>query len=204
MARRFMEHINGGSSNIPLQHAFAKYGISAFNLVILEEYIYDWDLSTQENRDLLILLEQKFLDLLNPRYNFSPTAGSPLGTSHTEEAKAKIGAARKGKKHSEEAKAKISVATLGDNNPIYGRKHSSEAKVAIGASKTGENNPNYGKVALNAKTVSIYSLDKVLVQTFSSQTAAAKYLGVSQPAISYAIKEGSIVKGLYKVQIATT
>jgi hypothetical protein len=37
------------------------------------------------------------------------------------------------------------------------------------------------------------------VESFSSHTAAAKWLGVSQQAVSRAIKQGYIVKGLYRV-----
>jgi hypothetical protein len=48
------------------------------------------------------------------------------------------------------------------NNPMYGR--------------TGDNHPMYGKVPANAMSINVYSLDNELVQTFSSMTAAAKFL----------------------------
>jgi len=50
----------------------------------------------------------------------------------------------------------------GANPPMFGR--------------TGALNPMFGKVSVNAKTIYIYSLDNELVQTFSSMTAAAKFL----------------------------
>jgi len=45
--------------------------------------------------------------------------------------------------------------------------------------------------------VSILTLNGKLVQSFPSQTAAAKWLNVSQQTVSYALKRGSIVKGMY-------
>jgi group I intron endonuclease len=85
LAKRFFNHISGVSSNPHLQNAFAKYGFSAFNFVILERYNYDWDLSTSENRDLLLGLEQNYIKLYQhaetnkPRYNICPNAFSSLG-----------------------------------------------------------------------------------------------------------------------------
>ncbi|RUP50154.1 hypothetical protein BC936DRAFT_140159 [Jimgerdemannia flammicorona] len=40
-------------------------------------------------------------------------------------------------------------------------------------------------------------LDNKPLQTFSSQADAASFLGVSQSAISLAIKRGSVIKGRY-------
>jgi len=51
---------------------------------------------------------------LNVRYNFLPAAGSSLGYQHTEETKAKIGAAQQG-----------------ENNPMYGRTRLPPANATI-------------------------------------------------------------------------
>jgi hypothetical protein len=80
----------------------------------------------------------------------------------------------------------------GENNPMYGRTHSdesprrtlmSDAKTGAlnpmfgitptNAFQSGANHPMYGKVAANAMTVNVYSLDNVLVRSFSSKVAAA-------------------------------
>jgi group I intron endonuclease len=68
ISNRFYEHLNNKGSNIPLQNAFKKYGISAFNwlILVLEDYIFDWTISVKE---ILLALEQKYLDSLKPRYN---------------------------------------------------------------------------------------------------------------------------------------
>ena len=46
-------------------------------------------------------------------------------------------------------------------------------KVPANAFQTGPNHPMQGKVGINAMTVNVYSLDNVLVRSFTSQVAAA-------------------------------
>jgi IS30 family transposase len=50
--------------------------------------------------------------------------------------------------------------------------------------------------------VFVFNLETLLVQTFSSQLAAAKWLGVAAPTVSKAIKRGHIVNGKYIIQQA--
>lgn len=90
-----------------LQNAFNKYGESAFEFSVIEIC----------NKYELILMEQKWIDELNPKYNMCPKAGSPLGTKHGKETRAKIGLYHKGKIISEDQRKKISYAVRGDNNP---------------------------------------------------------------------------------------
>jgi hypothetical protein len=47
-----------------------------------------------------------------------------------------------------------------------------EHKVLCMEPRTGPLNPMYGKVPTNAMTVNVYSLDNVLVRSFTSQVAA--------------------------------
>jgi len=60
--------------------------------------------------------------------------------------------------------------------------------------QSGSNHHNYGKLAFNASGVSVLNLEGALVATFPSRMAAAKWLGISQPSVSLAIKRRSIVK----------
>ena len=62
-----------------------KYGYANFTLEILE-----YCASSE-----VIPREQYYLDLLKPEYNLLLTAGSRLGSKHSEQAKAKISAAAK-------------------------------------------------------------------------------------------------------------
>lgn len=45
--------------------------------------------------------------------------------------------------------------------------------------RSGTNNPMFGKTPTNAMVINVYSLDNVLVNSFSSQVAAAKWLNTS-------------------------
>ena len=84
-----------------------------------------------------------------------------------------------GYKHTEDTLAKMS----GENNPMYGR--------------TGTINPMYGKVPANAMTINVYSLNNVLVRSFTSQVEAAEWLGVSNVTVSNYIKSRKVWKKLY-------
>lgn len=53
--------------------AFKKYGFENFSLQILEYC----------DKLLLIEREQIYIDLISLKYNISPTAGSPLGNTHS-------------------------------------------------------------------------------------------------------------------------
>ena len=68
-----------------LQMSFNKYKENNFSFSILEEC---------ESENLLIR-EQHFIDILNPRYNICKIAGNSLGTKRTQEAKLNISKAQK-------------------------------------------------------------------------------------------------------------
>lgn len=167
--RRYVDHVYflnlGKHHSVLLQRAWIKYGENAFEARVLE-YVDD--------KNNLVEREQYWIDLTNScnpslGYNISPTAGSVLGTKHSEAAKlrrsqlltgivrspetrAKMSASRKGVKiHSAEAKLKIGLA--GRNRVVSeatrlklseagkGRKPSAEtiAKLKIAAKKRGNN-----------------------------------------------------------------
>jgi len=86
IGERLVDHVFNYSSNVYLQYAIAKYGLAAFTFLVVEFC----------TKDLLLEREQHWLNWLftlpsHLRYNFSPTAGSPLGVVRSEETKAKIG-----------------------------------------------------------------------------------------------------------------
>ena len=94
-----------------------KYSHSSFSLTILEYC----DKSELNNR------EQYYLDRLEPDYNILKIAGSLLGYTFTEEAKAKISKALKGINRSEETKDLIRQKALD-------RKHSEDTKLKMSMS----------------------------------------------------------------------
>jgi group I intron endonuclease len=224
---RIMDHILNHSSNLHLQNAILKYGLSHFAFVILE-YCLSSD---------LLKREQHFLDLLfslakELRYNFSPVAGAPIaGRTHTPETKAQMSDSKSGannpmygrtganhpmfgKTHTPESKAKMSdsqqlVDRSGENNPIYGRTGALNPMYGrTGAynpmyGRSGSNHPNFGISPANAMTINVYSVDNVLVCSFSSQVAAAKWLGVSNVTVHNYIKSGKVWNNLYVFRKST-
>ena len=63
--------------------------------------------------------EQYWIDLICPKYNLSPTAGSTLGISLSVEARAKLRAAHLGKTHSLETRQLMSETRRGSNNSMF-------------------------------------------------------------------------------------
>lgn len=124
-----------------LQAAYNKHGANNFVFEVLE-YV--------EYKNNLILREQYWLDKFKSYnrefgYNLSPTASSPLGVKHTDEAKVNMGAAAKGKSHSKEWNEKIRIANTGKiatletrqtiSKALKGRKLSQEHAEKIGEYK---------------------------------------------------------------------
>jgi len=143
LARRIVEHLNNISSNIILQHAISKHGLSNFSprIYILELLPRNEDLTSVELGVTLIKMEQKYLDLFNDKYNINPNAG-----------KTRLGA-----KHSEATKELLS--SLRRENPSFHNKtHSSEVIAAMSARVKGSNNPMFGKPVTesNKKLISVF------------------------------------------------
>jgi group I intron endonuclease len=103
-----------------LQSAWLLYGEECFQFAVIE----CCEKSSLRER------EQYYIDTLHPAYNISPTAGSPQGHKHTDEARRKISGAGKrlweanrekmlsiniGRACSEETRAKISSSMMGKN-----------------------------------------------------------------------------------------
>jgi len=83
-----------------------------------------------------------------------------------------------------------------------GLKHSVETRTRMSKSqqhldRTGALNPMFGKVPTHSITVNVYSLDNVLVSSFSSQIAAAKWLNTSPRTVSRYIESGKVWNNQY-------
>ena len=147
--RRWKNHLSDlrkGKHHSPaLQSAYMKYG---------EAFIKFEKIALCMITDL-ITIEQRFIDKFHPEYNCSPTAGSTLGTTVSEETRQKISLANKGKVHSPETIARVSAANRGRKRSeefcknLGDRKRGSaipqETRAKISESLRGERNPNFGK-----------------------------------------------------------
>lgn len=121
--------------SIYLQRAWDKYGQDAFEITIMEEC----------PKDQLISREQHFIDLYKPEYNMCPKAGSKLGCKLTEDHRAKIILALKGRKHSEETLKKMSEAQRGRPSPLKGKTRSEETRKRISEGQIGRSSAMKGK-----------------------------------------------------------
>jgi len=98
-----------------LQNSWNKHGEENFKFLIIEEV---------ENKYDLIKREQFYIDTLNPKYNCSKIAGSPLGVKHTLASRINMSNAHLGKKLSKESIKKRTLKQSGINHPFYGKKRS--------------------------------------------------------------------------------
>jgi group I intron endonuclease len=97
----------------------------------------------------------------------------------------------------------LSEANSGANNPMYGKTHTPETR----AQMSGANNHMYGKVPAsafesgnvpaNAMTINIYDIDNVLVHSFPSQVAAAKWLNIPRTTFREYISTGKVWNNQY-------
>ena len=132
----------------------SKYDVQPFNRVLQNnpdryEYYEICNLPMSASDDELNHYEKLYIKTLKPVHNYDAGGDGSTGYKHTDEAKAKISKANKGKRcgknhprygkhHTAEAKRKLSEARKG-------KKMDEETKRKISESLKGENNPNYGK-----------------------------------------------------------
>lgn len=171
----------------PIHHALLKYGYSNFSLAILE-YITD-------NENVLIR-EQYYFDLLKPEYNILKIAGSNLGFKHSEET---IAFFKEYRVLSEEAKKNLALAATG-------RILSEETRNKISSKHKGKKHLDSTKDKLSkiateliGVKVNVENIKTQEVVSFNSLSDAAKHIGVTRPAIAKALKNATIIKGLFKV-----
>ena len=180
---RLTSHLIRRNTNGHLQSAIALKGLEVFQVVLVEIYELDPNLSDVENIVALLEREQHWLNWLFSlpeqfRYNFASVAEASFkGLTHTPETKAQMSSAHTGKTPSTETRAKMSEAHKG--------------------LKSGANNPMFGITPTNAMTINVYDLDNVLVHSFSSQIAAANWLNTSPRTVSRYIEPGKVWNKLY-------
>jgi group I intron endonuclease len=144
--RHIKSLINKHHHSIYLQRVFNKYGEDALSFQVLEV------LHEEIDKHVLTIAEQKWMDLLKPRYNMCPAAASPLGFHHSAATRQKISKAKtgqpsfwRGKTPTEETRLKMSVAKKGKPSTFKGRCHTPESLARISTAKNGCVSPNKGK-----------------------------------------------------------
>jgi group I intron endonuclease len=191
LSSRIMEHLvygkSSGKSNEHLQRAISYYGLDNFVFNIIE-FVTD--------KGMLLVREQHYLDILftlpaTMIYNYAKDAVAPMtGRNHTSETKAKLSEAIREEKNPIYGRVPSHAFGSGEKNPMYGR--------------TGRLNPMYGKVPQNAVAVNLYNANNEFVTSFTTQKAAAKWLGVSQSTVSRAIRSGNIIQEQYIISSSSS
>jgi len=150
LSRYYTKSYLNSNKTMHICNALLHHGHSSFSLSILE-FINTSNLSKEDTRKLILLTEQKYLDLIFKEakeintYNILPTADSRLGALHSKETKALISKAMT-EAMTDERKAKISKALTGQNNPMYNKNHSTETLDKMRGRLTSEFTKNLHKI----------------------------------------------------------
>lgn len=158
--------------------SLSKYGLSKFNLEILEYC----------NKNKTIKREQYYLDLLNPEYNIFKIAGSSFGHKHSLISKKKMSERALGRVVSKETRDKISEATRcrmlleSTRLKIRSYRHTEEAKNKIRLA------------SVRARSVKITDIITNETTTYSTMTQAASLLKTTTATIGRYLKSNKLYK----------
>lgn len=160
---------NGNHSNQHLQRHYNKYGEDSLSFSVI----------CICNKERLLIMEQYYIDIFNPKFNICKTAGNHLGFKHSEETKEKmrkphgpmpeyqiekmrkphsrIGVEKMrlkkiGSKHSEETKEKMRIAH--SINPL---KHSDESKKKISIGHLGNRHSEESIALMREKRIQYWN-----------------------------------------------
>jgi group I intron endonuclease len=188
----------GDHANRHLQAAWLKYGEQSFVFVVVQHIAEMVDVLEEENVWLRAHVGSK--DCYNIAENATAFGTGKAGDKnpmwgrtfmHTDEARAKIAEAGKGRFVSEETRAKRSAATKG-------RKVSEEQKRQISQTLSGEGNFWYGKkrpehgakVSRRVRAIDASGNSTV----FDSVTELREVLALKPPTVNRALKSGQAIK----------
>jgi group I intron endonuclease len=202
-ARHLWRLRRGDHANKYLQAAWAKYGEQAFVFAVVQEVADSEDLLAAENVWLYEHVGKEYCyniatDATAPQTGMSGEKNAMWGKtfSHTEDAKARIGAASKARVQSEEEKVKR-------RQTMRGHSVSTSTRAKISATLSGEGNFWYGKKRPDHGA----KVSKAVVVTdpsgnskeYASISVLREELKLKPPTVNRALKSGQpLVRGPYK------
>lgn len=148
-------------TNKYLQSAWNKYGKENFIIEVVEEV---------ESKLNLIDREQFWIDTLKPQYNLAITAGSRLGTFHSEETKMKF----RNKIISKETREKMSAAKIGRILPEETKRKMSLASIGKKKSKEHVSNISLGLKGYKHSEISKQNIAKAKIGRITSDATKLK------------------------------
>ena len=173
---RWLEHkrklLKDKHENIHLQRFVNKYGLDCLSFNIIEEV----------NNDIVLIREQYYLDNIINKFNIAVNSSAPM----------------MGKHHTKESLEKIAIRSRGNNNPMFGKKRPQWIIDKLTTSSLGRAKSKEEKIkrmiTLSNRTEVIIEKSNQKIICFSLKHAS-KIIGVSQQAVSEALKRKSITKG---------
>lgn len=199
--RHFSELRTNKHNNSKLQNAWNKYGEQAFVFAIVEEVQDKALLLEVENRWLKEHVGKDYcynigVDATAPTLGWSGELSPTWGMQHTEDAKARIGAASKVRVQSEEEKAKR-------RQSMKGHHVATSTRAKISATLSGEGNFWYGKKrpdhgAKVSKAVVVTNPNGKVME-YASISVLREEMKLKPPTVNRALKSGKpLVRGPYK------
>lgn len=171
------KRVEKGSSII--YSSILKYGYSNFSLDILEYC----------EPNLLISREQYYIDHFKPEYNILSTAGSRMGSIHSQETKQSISNVLINRVFSNESRAKMKIAAksrLGDKTSFFGKTHSVVTKNKISLTRS--------------VSVKVTNVETNNVTILASSLEAAKYLRVGESTLRIYKKQARLLLGKFLIK----
>lgn len=166
--------------NSILYNCVSKYGWDNFKFGIVKYLDFYPENEWFDKKDVLLKIEQDYIDLWSPELNINKTAGSMLGFKHIKNNEFKF--------------------ELNHDKFLKKNKDISSLKPII-------NKETILKLKLHNKsiTVSIYDINNILVKKFNRIKAAAEFVGLSASSVSGYIKNGKLWNNKYyfKLKINT-
>lgn len=187
---KYYSHKHLFQSKTPIHNALLKYGFENFSLEILEYC---------EEGVNPVLREQYYFELLKPHYNILEKAGSLLGFKHSKDTLAKFAI----REVSEETRKNLSLAALGRRLTEEDKGKISSKCKGIQLSDITRKKISLSSAILRGIKIEVQDVNTNEKIEFQTLTDAAKYLGVSRPAIKKALDNEKLVKKQYKITQVT-
>lgn len=155
-----------------LQKVYNEYGSDSLEFLVIEYC----------NIDFLLDREQFYIDMLKPKFNSSPTAGSNRGIKYRTESIQKSAENRRGLKRTEEQRRKFSQARLNTSYVV-----SEETKKKMSKSQKEREGWKKSVLQIDLKSGEI-------IQIFSSVQEAEEKTGIAKSSISRVCIGSTIVR----------
>lgn len=187
MYRRYSGHLlNGKGGSILVKKAVNKYGLENFAFIVIETTLQ------LKNKKEILKLEQKYINILLPRYNILKKAGSLLNHKWSLESRLRLKNSERLKKHLEYLKSiNLNKVVSQETKSIQRIKALNRAPLSLETRKKMSLNNNK-----SVKLISYFSESNLLHKEFNSIADAAEFFFNDRnrrDPIKYALKKNTLI-----------